>query len=83
VFSNKSKIADVEWKIKTFQQGKKHIADFMIEFEVYVKIVDGGLCFYFFSFHFILFFFSFFFSFLFLEQLGLVSISHAVTSVTN
>jgi len=34
VFSNKSKIADAEWKIKTFQQGKKHIADFMIEFEV-------------------------------------------------
>jgi len=23
----------VEWKIETFQQGKKHIADFMIEFE--------------------------------------------------
>jgi len=33
VFSNKSKIADAEWKIKTFQQGKKHIANFMIEFE--------------------------------------------------
>jgi len=35
-----------------------------------------------FSFHFILFLFLFFFSFLFLEQLGLGSISHAVTSVT-
>ncbi len=23
----------MEWKIETFQQGKKHIADFMIEFE--------------------------------------------------
>ena len=32
-FSNKSKIADAEWKIETFKQGKKHIADFMIEFE--------------------------------------------------
>ena len=32
-FSNKSKIADVEWRIETFQQGKKHIANFMIEFE--------------------------------------------------
>jgi len=31
-FSNKSKAADAEWKIETFQQGKKHIADFMIEF---------------------------------------------------
>jgi len=41
-----------------------------------VKIVNGRLCFY--------FLFSFiFFSFLFLEQLGLGSISHAVTSVTN
>ena len=33
VFSNKSKIADVEWKIKMFRQGKKHIANFMIKFE--------------------------------------------------
>ena len=32
-FSNKSKIADMEWKIKMFQQSKKHIADFMIEFK--------------------------------------------------
>ena len=30
VFSNKSKIADTEWKIKLFRQGKKHIAKFMI-----------------------------------------------------
>ena len=45
-----------------------------------VKIVDGGLDFYFYFC--ILFFFSFFFSFLFLEQLGLGFISHAVTSVT-
>ena len=32
-FSDKSKAADAEWKIKTFQQGKKHIADFMIKFD--------------------------------------------------
>ena len=34
MFSNKSKIADVEWKNKMFQQSKKHITDFMIEFEM-------------------------------------------------
>jgi len=34
MFSNKSKVADVKWKIKIFKQGKKHIADFMIEFQV-------------------------------------------------
>ena len=34
MFSNKSKAADVEWKIQTFRQGRKHIADFMIKFEV-------------------------------------------------
>ena len=34
VFSNKSKAADAKQKIEMFQQGKKHIADFMIEFEV-------------------------------------------------
>ena len=32
-FSDKSKAADTEWKIETFKQGKKHIADFMIEFK--------------------------------------------------
>ena len=31
-FSNKNKAADAEWKIETFQQGKKHIANFMIKF---------------------------------------------------
>ena len=36
MFSDKSKAADVKWKIKTFKQEKKHIADFMIEFEVLV-----------------------------------------------
>jgi len=33
VFSNKSKVADAKLKIKTFKQGKKHIVDFMIEYE--------------------------------------------------
>jgi len=33
-FSNKSKAADAKWKIKTFQQDKKHIADFMIKFDI-------------------------------------------------
>ena len=47
-----------------------------------VKIVDGGLCFYF-PFSFIWFLLSFYFFFLFLEQLGLGFVSHAVTSVTN
>jgi len=32
-FSDKSKAVDIEWKIKTFRQGKKHIANFMIEFD--------------------------------------------------
>ena len=32
--SNKSKTADTKWKIKTFKQGKKHITNFIIEFEV-------------------------------------------------
>ena len=33
IFSDKTKAADIEWKIKTFKQGKKNIADFIIEFE--------------------------------------------------
>ena len=32
-FSDKSKVADAEWKIETFKQGRKHIVNFMIEFE--------------------------------------------------
>jgi len=32
MFSNKSKVADTEWKIKTFKQGKRNTADFIIEF---------------------------------------------------
>jgi len=31
-FSDKTKAVDAEWKIKTFKQGKKNMADFMIKF---------------------------------------------------
>ncbi len=34
MFNNKTKAANAEWKIKTFKQGKKNMADFMIELEV-------------------------------------------------
>jgi len=34
MFSDKSKAVDTKWKIEMFRKGKKHIADFMIEFEV-------------------------------------------------
>jgi len=40
VFSDKSKAADAEWKIKTFRQGKKHIANFMIEFDALAMKAD-------------------------------------------
>ena len=39
-FSDKSKAADAEWKIETFKQDKKHIADFMIEFEALAMKAD-------------------------------------------
>ena len=32
-FSNKSKTADAEWKIKMFKQGKRNTADFIIKFK--------------------------------------------------
>jgi len=34
MFSDKTKAADAEWKIKTFKQGKKNTAEFMIEFDI-------------------------------------------------
>ena len=34
MFSNKNKATDVEQKIKIFKQGRKHITDFIIKFEV-------------------------------------------------
>ena len=40
VFSDKSKMADAEWKIKTFRQGKKHIANFMMKFETLAMKVE-------------------------------------------
>ena len=33
-FSDKSKTVDAKWKIEIFWQDKKHITNFMIEFEV-------------------------------------------------
>ena len=34
IFSDKMKAADAKWKIKSFKQGKKNAADFMIEFDI-------------------------------------------------
>ncbi len=39
-FSDKSKAADIEWKIKTFKQDKRNTADFMIEFEALAMKAD-------------------------------------------
>ena len=39
-FSNKSKVADAEWKIEIFKQGKKHIADSIIEFKTLAMKAD-------------------------------------------
>jgi len=39
-FSDKTKTADAGWKIETFKQGKKNIADFIIEFEALAMNVD-------------------------------------------
>jgi len=40
MFSDKSKVANIEWKIEMFKQGKKHIADFMTKFKVLVIKAD-------------------------------------------
>ena len=40
MFSDKTKAADVEWKIKTFKQGKQNTADFMIEFNALAIKID-------------------------------------------
>ena len=40
IFSDKMKAADAEWKIKTFKQGKKNMADFMIEFNTLAMKAD-------------------------------------------
>ena len=39
-FSDKSKAADAKWKIKTFKQGKRNTADFIIEFKALAMKVD-------------------------------------------
>jgi len=39
-FSNKSKAADTEWKIKMFKQGKRNTADFIIKFKVLAMKAD-------------------------------------------
>ena len=39
-FSDKSKAADAEWKIKTFKQGKQNTTDFIIEFEALATKAD-------------------------------------------
>ena len=39
-FSDKTKAADAEWKIETFKQGKKNIANFIIEFEALAMKTD-------------------------------------------
>jgi len=40
MFSNKSKAADAEWKIKTFKQGKRNTADFIVEFKALAMKAD-------------------------------------------
>ena len=52
-----------------------------VEKEVFVKIKEGGLDLFYFSFHFY-FLFNLFFNFQFLKQLGLGLIGHAVTAIT-
>jgi len=39
-FSDKTKTADAKWKIETFKQGKKNLADFMIEFNALAMKAD-------------------------------------------
>ena len=36
MFSDKNKAVDAKWKIEIFKQEKKHITDFIIEFEILV-----------------------------------------------
>ena len=40
MFSNKTKAADTKWRIESFKQEKKNIADFMIEFEALAMKVN-------------------------------------------
>ena len=40
MFSDKTKAADTKWKIEIFKQGKKNIANFMIEFKALAMKAD-------------------------------------------
>jgi len=40
MFSNKKKVANTKWRIESFKQGKRNMADFMIEFEALVMKAD-------------------------------------------
>ena len=40
MFSDKTKAVDAKWKIETFKQGKKNIADFIIEFDALAMKAD-------------------------------------------
>ena len=40
MFSNKTKVADAEWKIETFKQGKKNTTNFIIKFKALAMKAD-------------------------------------------
>ena len=40
IFSDKTKAADAEWKIEMFKQGKKNMANFIIEFKALAMKAD-------------------------------------------
>ena len=40
MFSNKMKVVDAKWRIKSFKQGKRNTVDYMIKFEVLAIKVD-------------------------------------------
>ena len=40
MFSDKTKTANAEWKIETFKQGRKNMANFMIEFKALAMKAD-------------------------------------------
>ena len=39
-FSDKTKVADAEWRIESFKQGKKNMVDFMIKFKALAMKAD-------------------------------------------
>ena len=39
-FSDKTKVVDIEWKIKSFKQGKQNTVDFMIKFKALAMKTD-------------------------------------------